>query len=362
MQAEQQFKNSKIMQKEKSLQWTKNIVKFYNFYFNRDPLKLMYNYYMEPMPEWLEIETSTYCNFNCLHCENAHWDEPDRFMSLEEYKGIIDQFTDLKWIGFSGIGEAFLNPDHRAQMRYIKEKDPNIYIEYFDQFFLQDKSVLQEWVDMSYDKVYVSFDAATKAQFEHQRPGSNFDRIVNNIQTLDRIKKDNNKHYPRLCFHFIANKDNIGEAVQLVDTIADMDVDTWFIQYTKILHDYPAIHGMQVDFSKKLVEDIRCRAEERGIEVRFNVNTGDMKCPNYTCSAWTQPYIFVTGDMIPCCACNERNCRSLQKEQHMGNIFENTLEEIWHGEKYRDLKKKLYTGQTKDCCEPCPIFNQRSTV
>jgi MoaA/NifB/PqqE/SkfB family radical SAM enzyme len=358
-QAKAIFNDSKILQTEKTLKWTENITKFYNFYFNRDPLKLMYQYYFEPNPEWLEIETSTYCNFNCLMCENAHWDEPDKFMSLPQFKTIIDQFTDLKWIGFSGIGEAFLNPEHRDQMKYIKQKDPNIYIEYFDQFFLENKEVLQEWVDMSYDKVYVSFDGASKEQYEHQRPGSNYERVINNLLTLDKIKKDNNKHYPRLCFHYIINKDNISEAAKMVDMVADLDIDVWFIQYTKMLHSYPEIKDMQVDVPQTLVNEIQCRGKARNIETRFNVNTGNAKCPNYTCSAWTQPYIYVTGHMIPCCACNERNGRATQKLTAMGNIYENTLQEIWHGAKYKELRKKLATGQTMNCCEPCPIMNQR---
>jgi len=360
-QATDLYNCSDILKNEKSLEWAKNITKFYNFYFSKDPWKLMYQYYHEPLPEWLEIETSTYCNFKCLMCENAHWDEPDRFMSLNEFKGIIDQFPDLKWIGFSGIGEAFLNPDHRAQMRYIKDKNPNTYVEYFDQFFLQQPEVFKEWIDYSYDKVYVSFDAATKEQYEHQRPGSNYEKVISNLKLFDKIKKDEGKHYPRLCFHYIINKDNIGEAVDYIDFVADLDIDVWFIQYTRMLHSFPEIEDMRVEIPNKLVKDIQERAKKRKLEARFNVNTGNILCPSYSCNAWTQPYIYVTGHMIPCCACNERNARSTQKETAMGNIFENTLEEIWRGKKFRKLRKNIMTGKVTNCCEPCPIFNQRSS-
>jgi MoaA/NifB/PqqE/SkfB family radical SAM enzyme len=358
------YDSSEILQKEKSLKWTQNINKFYNFYFNRDPIKLMWYYYNEPIPEWFEIETSTVCNFKCKVCENTYWKEPKRFMTYEEFTKIANQFPDLKWIGTTGIGEGFLNPDYRKILRSIKERDPAIYMEFFDQFFLHDKASLKEWVDMGYDKVYISMDGSSKKVYEANRKGSNYEKVIDNIILLDRIKKDEGKHYPRFCVHYIINKDNIDEAQDILQILKDNDVDTWFVQYTKILHNFPELQAqnLHIDVPNSVVDKINKKSKETGIAARFNVNTNEMQCPSYACSAWTQPFIFATGHIIPCCACNERNERDIQKETSMGNLFENTLEEIWHGQKYKDYRKKLYSGQVATVCEPCPIFNQRAVI
>ena len=356
------FNNSPIMQKEKSLQWSKNINRFYNFYFTRDPMKLLYYYYVNPLPEWCEIEVSTACNFKCKVCELTYWDQPQRFMSFDQFKSIVDQFPVLRQIGTTGIGESFLNPDHRKQLRYIREKNPDTYVEFFDQFYLPDKDTLQEWVDYSYDKIYFSTDGATKEVYEDNRHGSNYERVMDNIVLFDKLKKDAGKHYPRFCVHYIINKTNIHEADKMIDVISDLGVDVWFIQYTKLLHNYPEISGLQVDIPPALLEKIKTKAKDKNIEVRFNVNTSQVMCPSYVCSAWNQPFIFVDGTLIPCCACNEGNERNRQIKEGMGNIFEQSLSDIWNGPRYADLKKKLFTGKVFDACKPCPIANVRCTA
>ena len=80
------YDSSPVLQKEKSLRWAQNINKFYNFYFSRDPLKAMINYYLKPMPEWFEFESSTTCQFRCKMCEHTYWKEPPQFMSFETFK------------------------------------------------------------------------------------------------------------------------------------------------------------------------------------------------------------------------------------------------------------------------------------
>lgn len=39
----------------------------------------------------------------------------------------------------------------------------------------------------------------------------------------------------------------------------------------------------------------------------------------------------------------------------MGNIKQNSFEEIWNGERYQDLRKQFFTGKLNRCCRECPI-------
>ena len=66
----------------------------------------------------MEIEVTTRCNLKCIICEHTYWDEPNRDMSFEQFKGIVDQFPKLKWIGLTGIGESFINKDFMKMLRY----------------------------------------------------------------------------------------------------------------------------------------------------------------------------------------------------------------------------------------------------
>jgi radical SAM protein with 4Fe4S-binding SPASM domain len=81
------------------------------------------------------------------------------------------------------------------------------------------------------------------------------------------------------------------------------------------------------------------------------------KPPARNCVSWTMPFIFVTGDVIPCCATNEGNKRQFQKETSMGNIFKQPFREIWYGEKYNALRRKLFSGGVPPQCAACPVFD-----
>ncbi|MFQ6118808.1 MAG: hypothetical protein ACE5KE_02860, partial [Methanosarcinales archaeon] len=56
-----------------------------------------------PYPPSIEIEPTTRCNLRCTICEHTYWNEKGRDMSFKEFKGIVDQFPRLKWIGLTGI-------------------------------------------------------------------------------------------------------------------------------------------------------------------------------------------------------------------------------------------------------------------
>lgn len=348
-----------VIQKEKSLKWAYNINKFRRFYFSRDPWILAIYYYLEPLPEWIEIEPTTYCNLKCRMCERTYWKEPNRHMTFEEFKSIVDQFPNLKWIGLTGIGEGLCNPDFLKMIHYIKEKDPAIYIEIFDPFVLTTEKVLKDFVEVSLDKIYVSIDAASKETYEFQRPGAKFERVLENIKTLDRIKKEEGKHFPQLCFHYIINKYNINEVLDFLDLVKNLGVDTWFIQFTRMLHPFREVRDMFVQVPPNLELEVRKKAAKLGLQVYFNANVPLVKPPTYQCSAYIQPFIFVTGHVIPCCCMNEQNDREWQKRTSLGNVFEAPFKEIWTGERYRELRKALYTGRIHEICKACPLFNSR---
>jgi len=126
-----------------------------------------------------------------------------------------------------------------------------------------------------------------------------------------------------------------------------------------MLHWYPEVRDMYVEVPERTRVDIMRKAKKLGLEVRFNANTPLIKPPLYHCTAYVQPFIFVTGHVNPCCCTNEGNMREYQKKWSMGNILETSLDKIWHGEEFRRLRRMLYTGQVHEVCKRCPLFNVR---
>jgi MoaA/NifB/PqqE/SkfB family radical SAM enzyme len=277
-------------------------------------------------------------------------------MSFEEFKGIIDQFPSLRWIGLTGIDESFLNKDFMKMLRYVKSK--NVYVELYDNFFLVDEKTADELIDMGIDRILISLDAATKETYEKLRVGSNFERVINNVENLFKLKKEKGNHYPEIDFHYIINKYNLQEVPQYVELVHSLaDGEDAHIQFSRLLHEFKEIKNLFTEVSEETIDAASEKAKELGVGLLWNEDVPQTKPPISNCIEWTMPFIFATGDVIPCCAANEAGHRDFQKETALGNVFSQSFKDIWNGEKYKTLRKKLSKGEVPVQCIDCCAYN-----
>ncbi|KKL60605.1 hypothetical protein LCGC14_2203620, partial [marine sediment metagenome] len=52
------------------------------------------------------------------------------------------------------------------------------------------------------------------------------------------------------------------------------------------------------------------------------------------------------GDVVPC-------CYDIMSEYVIGNIRENSLEEIWNNERYNNIRKGIEIGHPVEICGGC---------
>ena len=340
---------------ERGIRWTYNWAHFNTLWMTKDLKRIDLLYRTAPYPQYIEVETSTYCNLKCRICEHTYWDEPNVHMTFPQFKHIFDQFPDLKWIGLTGIGESWTNPDFEKILRYVKNR--GVYVELYDSFYFTDDDKARLQVELGIERVFVSIDAATKETSEKIRVGSDFDLVLNNVKRLDAWKKRLHSYYPELIFHIIVTKDNIHELIDYLYMIRKSNVDTTFIQYTRMLHRFPEVEDMFVEISDELIQQLTEETEKLGFQIGWNATVPKVKPPLSECVAWWMPFIFVDGTVIPCCALNEQNDRSWQREFSLGNIFETPFKEIWNNEEYTNMRGKLKEGECPRNCSRCPIYD-----
>jgi len=308
-----------------------------------------------PYPQCIEVETSTACNLKCIMCENTYWKEPPKFMTLEQFKYIVDQFPKLRWIGLTGIGESFLNPDFLNMLEYVRSK--NIWIELYDNFYNIDKETADRLVDIVINRFYVSLDGATKETYEKVRVGSNWEKVMENVKYyIKNMKKT------KLDFHYIVSKPNLHELPQYVELVdgfkkeANGKLDNTEIWFTRVLHGFKEIEGIYTEIPDDIIKKTEAKAKELGVKVRWGADVPKTLPPVKNCMAWLQPFIFVTGHVVPCCTNNEANMRETQKKFAMGNIFETQFKEIWNGPKYKALRRAIRNNRIPVYCTSCNIF------
>lgn len=349
------IKRLAFLARKKGLKYAYNYVHLHILFGTKNPFLIKMLYWLSSYPPYLEIEVTTKCNLKCIMCERTYWSEPSRDMSFEEFKGILDQFPKLKWIGLTGIGESFLNKDFLKMLRYVKSR--NIYVELYDPFFFIDKETAKELIDMGIDKLFISLDAARKETYEKIRVGSNFDLVTENLKNFFKLKKEMKAHFPEIAFHFIVNKLNMAEIPQYLDLVRSVTGgENEDVQITRMLHSFKETEDLFTEIPEELAEKTNKKAEEMNIDLSWSADVPLTKPPIRKCTEWIMPFIFVTGHVVPCCAGNEAGQREFQKETALGNVFEQNFKEIWQGPKYKSLRKILYRNKVPLACKNCCLY------
>ena len=320
--------------------------------------KTLCNIYLKhtPYPRYIEVEVTTRCNLKCLMCEHTYWNEPNKDMSFDEFKYIVDQFPNLVWIGLTGIGESFVNKDFLQMIEYVKSK--NITVELYDTFYFINRNTSVILINLGIDKILISLDAATKETYEKIRVGSNFDRVINNVNGLFAQKRIYKSDFPEISFHYIIIKPNIDEVLPYIDLVYSISGTTSPIQFSQSLHNYKEINDLFIEVPEELISIAELKAKTLGIKIIWSLDVPKIKSPMNECVEWNMPFIFVNGDVIPCCASNESGNRENQKKLKLGNIFETSFKEIWNGELYQELRNGLLNKQIPKQCINCCIYDR----
>jgi len=311
-----------------------------------------------PYPRQLEIEVTTACNLKCVICEHTYWTENPRHMTLDQFKHVVEQFPDLRWIGVTGIGSGFLNPDYMKMLRFLKEQK-KCFVEFFDHFYSIDEDRARELIEIGINKIWVSLESATRESYKRIRVGSDFDRVIGNIRAMMRIKRELRSPIPELWFHFIINRHNVEEMEDYVDLVARLATEEGglsapLIYWTSLL-PFGEVEDLHCRPSSERMARIETLCRDRGIFSVFNENLTCDK-PMSSCTKWNEPFVLVSGDIQPCCALNEANDRPYQEEHAFTNVLESDFRVWWRSRAKEEFVANLRAGVLNPVCRNCHIF------
>lgn len=311
-----------------------------------------------PYPKQLEIEVTTACNLRCTICEHTYWTQKPRHMTFEQFQRVVDQFPGLKWVGMTGIGSGFLNPDYMKMLRFLKE-ERRCFVEFFDHFFLLKESISRELVRIGVNKVWVSLESASRDSYNRIRVGSDFDTVLNNIRSMMRVKRELKSPIPELWFHFIINAHNVDEMEDYVELVADLakeekGLSAPIIYWTRLL-SFAEVQDLVAVPSRARMSEIQRMCRDRGIFAVLNENVVCDK-PMSSCTKWNEPFVLVSGHLQPCCALNEANDRPYQEEHAFINVLEADFRDWWRSPRKEEFIRNLRRGVVNPVCKNCHIF------
>jgi len=333
------------------------------FFCTRNPEVINLMYKTEMLPPFVEVELSNICPYRCRMCERTYIkDEEPRLMSWKEFMLIMKNFPTLKQCSFTGIGDIWANPIALDAIKFVKKERDAIF-EQYDTFQKITPEVAEKLVKWKVDSLLVSIDAGTKQTYENFRRGMKWDKMIEGVNNLLKAKRKYKSYLPTLAWHFVINKANVHEVIKIQDFILTFDLrpEERHIFYNRLLHNYPEISDIYMEIPEDLKKTILLEAQKRNIHVSFNAPTSpSLQAPINYCTDFWQPFIFVNGDVFPCCCQHESNRRFWEFSLRLGNIFETKdLRKIWFGSRWRHLRRTLYQGRLPEVCVDCPTYNWR---
>lgn len=302
------------------------------------------------LPVSLDIEPNNTCNFRCGHCQRTHWDKPQRYLSIEEFEGIIRQFPNLASVKIQGMGEPLMN---ESLMKMLESGEmAGLAMTFFTNGMLCSDKTARKLVRRNDLLISFSVDAATPELFQKIRIGGDIQKIRTNIKNIVKLRGQCKQ--PEIRIWTVIMRENLRELSQIVLLAKEAGVDSIAMQ--------PFVTGWGKASMEAVVAPMRVQVSEedvgRAIDAARRTATGcGIKLEIMDCVLrssknpcdwpWRSAFIAVNGDVLPCCQIADA---AVVK---MGNIFEQSFKEIWNNKAYRALRRQIRNHDLPEFCKPC---------
>jgi radical SAM protein with 4Fe4S-binding SPASM domain len=323
------------------------------------------------LPRNLYFEVTNRCNLKCKACIlfKGSWESP-RDITLDELIRITDQLPELEHIALHGIGEPLLNKDLPAMIRHLKKRDVVVLIN-SNGILLNDRQQ-NALIAAGLDELRISLDAASAQGYKAMRGSSQFDRIVDNLASLQKRIGQLKAARPRLSLWYLGTSKNISELPDFIGLAASIGVREVHLQRLVYFQDgtgygvaTPENTLMEPDGKfREFVNQSQTLAKQSGIQ--FNASglvspLESVRADSANSSPWkkcfrpiTLMYITANGNVLPCCI--SPFSTSEYSSIILGNVFESGIKEIWLGSKYKKFRKAHQTTTPPGCCRGCGIL------
>ncbi len=287
---------------------------YHRYRYDVNPKK----YLIDDFPPYVQIEPTSICNFRCIFCyqtDKTFSKKSSGFMgtmTLETFKCIVNQIENrVEFVSLASRGEPLICREIDQMLEYSVGKFLNLKVNTNASLLTEKHShaILSGGVKT----LVFSADAAEEPLYSQLRVRGNLNTTIKNIEMFQSIKA---KCYPHS---------------KLITRVSGVQVNK----------DEQDMKSM-VHFWGRLVDQVSF-VKYNPWENTYSASINKVKNP---CSdLWRRAFIWHDGLVNPC----DNDYKSTLA---IGNIHENTIEELWNSPKYSNLRK-LHKESKRRLLEPC---------
>lgn len=270
---------------------------------------------MISFPKIIQIETSVLCNSNCIFCPHKEMQRGPNFMEETIWRKIIDESRDKNIIyrPFM-INEPFVDPRIPEIISYIKQ-DKTAKVEFNSNGNFSPKVDIPACIAAGIDWVRFSVDGFTEETFKRSGRGGQFKKIVENIRAFidERNKQKSNCFIELRMINMDFNRHEHEDFVNFWSQYANKATITSY-------YDWPW--------------------------------TGQTEPFNAPCPKIKEEMFFIADGRAVLC------CWDAFARQVIGDVHDQTVEEIWLGEKNQKCRSLLNKGEREKIhlCSRCDAY------
>lgn len=276
------------------------------------------------VPLQIDLFAVDICNLKCPMCPRQDHIPGKGYMDFSVVKKILDQASEhgLFAFNFAGLGEPTLYPDLFKVIRYAKDKGV-IDVNMHTNGTRLGPAFNRQLLDSGLDRLIISLDSADKEKYEKIRVGAKFEKVYAAVEDL---LKHRNEH-PTTRMHVKANYIEMNED--------DPEDKNRFLSYWSGKVDRISI-----------LRYLDCRNGEEGLFHKKNYVQDNAFC---CAELWRRLAIWSDGTATIC-------FRDIKKRMVVGNIHDQSVTEIWTGDKLQRIRDAHRQGAFKKCelCVDCP--------
>lgn len=278
-------------------------------------------------PIHLDIESTAACNLKCPMCFQSFNPPKPGFMEMQLFKKLIDEGAEkgLCSIKLNFRGEPLLHPKIADMVKYAKDNGI-IEVMFNTNATLLTEEKSRQLIIAGLDKIICSVDGYTKEFYESIRRGATFEKTLENIKRIQKIKREMGTDKPVLRTQMVILK-----SIKNPDEFIKNYVDFW----GKIADHVAVEDEIEWDYSK----------------IKGNVVYEPFRCPQ----PWQRLFVRWDGVITLCCG-------DLYEDMPLGNAYDTTIEEVWKSSRMENIRRLLKNGESHKIpiCKVCG--NRRKVI
>lgn len=305
-------------------------------------------------PQRIDLELCSACNIACSFCaRNFSPTLKNAIMSPEVFQRLVPFLRYASLMEIIGTGEPLMNPNAADMIDEACRQ--GVYVRLYTNATRLDETTCERLIKAKLGSLVISLHAGTREAYKAFTGGYDyFDQVLDNLRTMRDMKRIRGANYPPMvmgCALLASTLDTAPEVVRIAHQMDcdHLNIDVGIINSPTIAHD-SLLKADPADV-KRVFQECERLGKELGITVilpKFPLDSvpglSHLNENQFGClMPWLSMNVRAWGD-VQVCTMNRKT---------VGDLNEESIEEIWNGERFRDFRRGLVLHKGVNYCASC---------